>query len=291
MKKIAFFSYKGGAGRTSVVYNIIPLIARKLNATPENPIVVVDLDIDSMGLSFLMNVRVDSTHLFTVQNMIDLKITWPLVTKESLFKNLVHVGELFGYSKSEAGAILFMPANTSVSNTRNSNYDQRNNATPLETLRRKCQESGCKALILDTPTGDQLTARYALETADIINVCMRITHQFRRGTIDFLEKKDRSEFNSKRLIIVPNAVPREEIYIDDRLFNYEIVRNDFIERAQAVVKNNKLDFRLMSENSFGIPEVKLFKFKEDMLYRMKRNDNDETEAFEKFNQLVDIICE
>lgn len=47
MKKIAYFSYKGGAGRSSLAYNTIPLLADALNATAENRLFLIDLDVDS----------------------------------------------------------------------------------------------------------------------------------------------------------------------------------------------------------------------------------------------------
>ena len=47
MKKITFFSFKGGSGRTSLLYNTLPFLANELKASPEEPIVVIDLDIDS----------------------------------------------------------------------------------------------------------------------------------------------------------------------------------------------------------------------------------------------------
>lgn len=53
MKKITFFSFKGGSGRTSLLYNTLPFLANELKASPEEPIVVIDLDIDSKGLSLL----------------------------------------------------------------------------------------------------------------------------------------------------------------------------------------------------------------------------------------------
>ena len=53
MKNISFFSYKGGAGRTSLLFNTLPFLAQNLGATNTEPIIVLDLDIDSKGLSFL----------------------------------------------------------------------------------------------------------------------------------------------------------------------------------------------------------------------------------------------
>ena len=55
MKTISFFSYKGGSGRSSLIYNVLPFLADKLNPTPQNPIVLFDMDIDSMGLTYLFD--------------------------------------------------------------------------------------------------------------------------------------------------------------------------------------------------------------------------------------------
>ena len=55
MTNISFFSYKGGAGRTSLLYNVIPFMADKLGATEKEPIIVIDLDIDSKGLTYLID--------------------------------------------------------------------------------------------------------------------------------------------------------------------------------------------------------------------------------------------
>ena len=51
MKVIAFYSYKGGSGRTVVTANLVPLLVKELGATKENPILVIDMDMDSAGLT------------------------------------------------------------------------------------------------------------------------------------------------------------------------------------------------------------------------------------------------
>ena len=54
MLQVSFFSYKGGAGRTSMLFNTASYLADELGATPDEPIVIIDLDLDSKGLSFLL---------------------------------------------------------------------------------------------------------------------------------------------------------------------------------------------------------------------------------------------
>ena len=58
MKTISFFSYKGGAGRSTLAYNVIPILAAEyIQPTAESPIIVVDTDVDSCGMSYLLKVE------------------------------------------------------------------------------------------------------------------------------------------------------------------------------------------------------------------------------------------
>lgn len=54
MKSVAFYSYKGGSGRTTACINFIYYFARKINASAEHPLILVDCDIDSCGLTYLL---------------------------------------------------------------------------------------------------------------------------------------------------------------------------------------------------------------------------------------------
>ena len=57
-KTISYFSYKGGAGRSTLAYNTIPLLANNhFRPTKESPMIILDMDIDSCGMSYLLGVR------------------------------------------------------------------------------------------------------------------------------------------------------------------------------------------------------------------------------------------
>ena len=62
MKKISCFSYKGGAGRTTLALNVVPYLADMLNATPEHPLILVDMDVDSCGITYFFDLQ-DYKHL------------------------------------------------------------------------------------------------------------------------------------------------------------------------------------------------------------------------------------
>jgi hypothetical protein len=50
------YSYKGGAGRTVCTANLVGSLARELGASMSNPIILLDMDLDSAGLTHLMEV-------------------------------------------------------------------------------------------------------------------------------------------------------------------------------------------------------------------------------------------
>ncbi|MEG2454563.1 MAG: hypothetical protein RSB20_06820, partial [Clostridia bacterium] len=98
MKNISFFSYKGGSGRTSILYNTIPFLVKELGATETEPIILMDLDIDSKGLSYLL---AEKSKINTIQilkgcdyvNTINRNMS---IQEHPFFKNLSPVGCLFG---------------------------------------------------------------------------------------------------------------------------------------------------------------------------------------------------
>ena len=47
-----FYSYKGGSGRSTTLINTIPHLIRELGATPEEPILLVDADLESAGITY-----------------------------------------------------------------------------------------------------------------------------------------------------------------------------------------------------------------------------------------------
>ena len=71
MKTISFFSYKGGAGRSTLAYNIIPILAAEhIQPTAESPIIVVDTDVDSCGMSYLVKAEKEVTETNCIQHLL-----------------------------------------------------------------------------------------------------------------------------------------------------------------------------------------------------------------------------
>ena len=55
MNITTFFSYKGGAGRSTTCLNTIPFIAEREEAFSRAPLILVDMDIESAGMTYLLN--------------------------------------------------------------------------------------------------------------------------------------------------------------------------------------------------------------------------------------------
>ncbi len=53
MLVVSFHSYKGGSCRSSTCINSLPFLVKHLGADAEHPILVIDTDIDSQGLTYL----------------------------------------------------------------------------------------------------------------------------------------------------------------------------------------------------------------------------------------------
>ena len=52
---ISLYSFKGGAGRTLCTANLVGLLAREIAASKDAPIVLLDMDLDSAGLTIMLD--------------------------------------------------------------------------------------------------------------------------------------------------------------------------------------------------------------------------------------------
>ncbi len=54
-KCFSFYSYKGGSGRTTTLVNVAKHLAEKLNASKKHPLLLIDADLESAGLTYFFN--------------------------------------------------------------------------------------------------------------------------------------------------------------------------------------------------------------------------------------------
>jgi len=56
-KCYSFYSYKGGSGRSTTAMNTVLHLIKELDASPEKPILIIDADLESAGLTFFFGLR------------------------------------------------------------------------------------------------------------------------------------------------------------------------------------------------------------------------------------------
>lgn len=305
-KVISYFSYKGGAGRSTLAYNTIPLLARNhFRPTRENPIIVVDMDIDSCGMSYLLDVaneeiKEDACVQYVLREGCDPGRT-ASIRDHATLKKLIAVGEKFGYADNEA--ILFLPAKDikNVDTAGNFNYGDANSPflSSLQSFIDVCETYNVPAVIFDSAVGNQATANVANQLANVIVCCMRPTTQFVDGTARYLESLDSDSGSPlgggrKKIVLVPNVVPQEHVVIDNHNYpdmaikRIRIRLNDIIsdrdEDDDITYNTDMLDI-----NEFGIPAVKSFMWREGQLATQAELNENEQLVLQRYEKLAAII--
>ena len=298
MINCSFFSYKGGAGRSSLLYNILPFYAQAIGATNNEPIIVVDLDIDSKGLSYILHDKEFEAPFNCIQVLrqdesINFDRDEEDITKHPFFLGLEPVGAKVGLDRSLNRSILFLTAHSTSKDNRYlgnlSNFDS--DSASLREMNALCEDMHCKSIIMDCPAGFQVTGMLALSISHKIITTMRITKQFRVGTYDFLAEKSK-EFAGKEYVIVPNAVPKPE----DTGYDVESIISEIASRTkESIDERCKCNLAMLSNGRLGINEVKMFKFEESNLkYEESENGRtlkpDEMEAVESYKILSEELA-
>ncbi|MBR3298439.1 MAG: hypothetical protein IKI64_04470 [Clostridia bacterium] len=295
MYKISFFSYKGGSGRSSTLVNIVPFLVKELKADSNHPIVLLDMDIDSTGLTYLLHQGENVGKSLSIQRIMVEGVPEGNRTKRQLdehrfFTGLLKVGAEFN---CEDGAVLLLPAEAGVSvgrdgtNMNMTHRDSRHIGTVIEV----CERHDCAAIIFDSSAGDQETATISNGNADVIVCCMRPTIQFQEGTLDYFMRMNRS-IRNKDVILVPNAVSKATTTVDDKVYPItaklrivDALRDSFPETG------NTLHFDALEGALFGIPLVSRFLWKESILATLDQDSlaADEKEALEMYQLIACLI--
>ena len=304
MKTISFFSYKGGAGRSTLAYNVIPILASEhIHPTAESPIIVVDTDVDSCGMSYLVKAEKKVTDTNCIQHLLGN----PFDTKGSrsikdhpFFSQLIPVGNAYGYEENDA--ILLLPAkdNKNIGKDAKNNYAESGGFSYMGSLKRfleVCDERyDIPAVIFDSSVGNTALANISNEAATIIVCVMRPTTQFVNGTRRYLlgvENDEKMLSGDKHIILVPNVIPQDEVVINGLKYPdtaISKIRNDFSDDFEDS-SSNTYHFEMLDRDEFGIPAVKRFMWIEDALFNKPHselNDNEKT-ALERYRKLAEII--
>ncbi len=298
-KVISYFSYKGGAGRSTLAYNTIPILAAEhFRPTKSSPIIIVDMDLDSCGMSYLLEVENDITDENCVQKLLnsgfDNECKGPIY-EHPTFKNFFPVGNKFGYPENEA--ILFLPAKDmkNVNSNGASNYsDGKNPFRPkLKDLIGLCEDYNVPAVFFDSSVGNNGTATVVNQLSNIVICCMRPTTQFVNGTIRYLNSFKTIAGGRKKVVLVPNVVPQEEIVIDGQEYPKRAIDRIFDKFMPLIQASDDLGISyepsMLDYKEFGIPAVKSFMWREGQLYTQKQRDENEEIVLERYKKLSNIV--
>lgn len=291
MKTITFYSYKGGAGRSSTTLNTLPYLVQSFHATASAPILVLDMDLDSAGMTYLLGLDVHFKDRYDVKSFLMGDENWSETPAASLadhdfYQKFEPVGDMLGV---ENEAVMFLGVDDSKL-VDNNQMDGTKEGV-FNKLSRFCRKNGIKAVVIDSSAGDQFSAVLSTGAANDIVCCMRPTMQFRIGTFNYLHRLA-EKTSEKRIILLPTVVPNADKEIDGETQRTKSI-NNITERVEDLAIDDVcMDF--VSEELFGINEVERFKWKEGVLYKIGLSNDlsdDEKEAMKRYKKLANVLAE
>lgn len=296
-KFVSCFSYKGGAGRSTLAINVVPFLAEKLKATEDRPFVLVDMDIDSCGLTYLFELhKEEKTAEDCVQQWFYPKGAripqesddedMESATEHEMFQHLFPVGKFFNF---EDKAILCLPAKPGLSmGSNDSNYDASRVNKGLDIFKQACDNFAC-GVLFDSAVGNQLTANWSNRYSNYILCCMRPTKQFLDGTNRFFDTYDEKAQN-KKIIVIPNVVPTDELNIDGNQYP-DYAKERIIEsfKDNRLRGNNTYFIDLLEGEKFGVPKIDRFMWQEGVLKLERTLNSTERVALERYDEVASIV--
>lgn len=291
---VSLYSFKGGAGRTLCTANLAGILAREIGATPESPILLIDMDLDSAGLTILLDqskkyevsvggggqTPISAAKIVTGE--VDLRITEEY---EQFFS-----GGLIDVSLAVAappGTVLFL--GTEVIG-REETVRARGTALALmRDLVLDCWEHGISTIVMDSASGRQETAHLCHMISDVIVYCCRLTHQFLTGTESHLRSfvgkcaEQREDDDQPAIILLPVAVP-------------EVTSNTWEGRKNFALGRLGTLCSLGANTTLAgeVGEVESFKWQESILRAQKpatELTDDERQAVEAYTSLARSIIQ
>lgn len=291
-----FFSYKGGAGRSTTCLNTLPFLARQSAAYKSAPILLLDMDIESAGMTYLLNQQDKFHKKFDVKELLKNEETWGTekmgdITQHPLYKKFVPVGRLLGLPNDES--VMFLGVDDESPKLDGSRRAVMEAA--MNKLIKFADNHNVRAIVMDSAAGDQFSATLAVEKSDKIVCCMRPTHQFRIGTFNYLTRyanKTGKTGNDTSIVFLPTVVPADaNIEGNSQL---EVAIADIKERIGKLKRAFDIkETFVSSKDCFGINEIARFKWREGVLYKLKAEKGtlspDEEEGYTRYQKLAEVI--
>ena len=298
MKVTTFFSYKGGSGRSTTCFNTIPFLAKRLQASREFPILLIDMDIESAGMTYLLKKQDKFAGKEDVKSIIRNELRWstgrcPVLSEHPFYKYLVPAGNVFGLDDDYA--VMFLGVDDKTAQLSHSDIVGDANMA-MSNIIEFATNNLFRAVVMDSAAGDQLSANLAINCSDNLVVCMKMTSQFRVGTFNYLNRfalKNSDVASSIDIILLPTVVPPNAII--DGEAQFELSMKDISNRIEDIESNFDINIVRTFVNNpqkFGINEVIRFKWKEDVLFRISKNaslTDDEERAYHQYDKLSEAI--
>lgn len=295
-----FFSYKGGAGRSTTCLNTLPYLANKCGASGDRPLLVLDMDIDSAGMTYLLE---EQDHFSKAK---DHDVKGFLSNKENLasgsanikdspfYKWFVPVGHKLGLDENDA--VMFLGVNDNSDTNKNNTPISR--AQAMNQLFNFAERYLVSQIVFDSAAGDQPSAEISIGNSDKIVFCMRPTRQFRIGTARYLAKlngMNNRALRKKKVILLPTVIPKDSIIDGQSQIKQSIeeISKIFTNYENFILYRNFVE----NENEFGINEVTRFKWKESVLFKLRKEArksgqtlaDDELTALERYKKVAELI--
>jgi cellulose biosynthesis protein BcsQ len=283
--RVSMYSFKGGAGRTVCTVNVAAFLAEKLGVTASNPLLLMDMDLDSAGLTVLLG-QYDhfKGNRFSTARLISGDFNFQITAehKEFFAKGLVDVSKLLG---APAKTIFFLGTEIVGSI---SNIAHQDAAGLLVDFFKRCGQYDFKGVLLDSASGLQEAAIACHQVSNVVVYCCRLSLQFIYGTGHQLKRfiEDCKKIGeTPSIILLPVAVPPAD----------GIWREKYNTRMAQLQLNVT---QLSSSTSIqllrnGIGEVQSFKWEESILRNKPASgiSSDEASALKAYEAVADAIAE
>lgn len=278
---ITMYSFKGGAGRTLSTANLLAPLVDALGAGPSAPLLVLDMDLDSAGLTTVFDE--DEVFSRSDRNNSSSLVSGTLALVRRPVREKFFSDDLLDISL-RAGCTLpgtiFLLGGAAVGNEQKvvgKSYDN------LRELASICGQKGFKAILIDSASGRQDSAMLCHDVSAVVVYCCRMSTQFLRGTRSQLEHYFTACARDKKipakLVIVPLAVPKPQPEFAELFAAAEAQLSSLANKAYAITRTVLVEH--------GVPEVGSFKWIEVILRaREKLETADEREAAEAYKRIA-----
>ena len=285
VKVITMYSFKGGSGRTVCTANIATFMSKALGATRDHPLLIMDMDLDSAGLTTLLGLdKSFSERVHHCSSLLQKKFDIGNKShQKSIFdekEGLVDVSRQFG---AEPGTIRFL--GTPVVGLEEYTHVRQDSAKQMRYFLDLCGDRQFVGVLIDSASGRQETAQLCHRVSDLVVYCFRLTEQFVYGTghylNHFIKVCEDEQQRIPAILLLPIAVPVVSAKWK-QLYEMRIDMMDTWEKQYG----KKTSVHLMRP---GIPEVEAFKWFESVLYVKKNRSEDESKILHAFQNVATEI--